>query len=197
MTRTSISSLRPPAIPNGELRAAALAALSALKNDDRVFALMTNALRDPYPGVRVSALAGLSGSGRVIAAPAIADMATGPWAFHHESFPVGCRRRQAATHHSGQSRVDHAGFRGADDVGGSDRLLGVAEITLHFGRRRGGEQLLVERGVDVDYVTVCRWVQRFSPLSSHGPSVDTNGYVTAGANDEPSKQASNVTGPHR
>ncbi|MEV0810605.1 hypothetical protein [Micromonospora sp. NPDC050200] len=29
---------------------------------------------------------------------------------------------------------------------------------------RDVEELLVERGVEVDHVTVCRWVQRFSPL---------------------------------
>jgi IS6 family transposase len=26
------------------------------------------------------------------------------------------------------------------------------------------EELLAERGVEVDHVTVCRWVQRFAPL---------------------------------
>jgi HEAT repeat protein len=64
--------------PDGELRATALGALSSLKDDDRACALMTDALRDPYPGVRVSALAGLGYSGRVSAVPAIADMATDP-----------------------------------------------------------------------------------------------------------------------
>lgn len=29
---------------------------------------------------------------------------------------------------------------------------------------RDGEELLVERGVQVDHVTVYRWVQRFTPL---------------------------------
>ncbi|GAA4263559.1 hypothetical protein GCM10022255_109200 [Dactylosporangium darangshiense] len=29
---------------------------------------------------------------------------------------------------------------------------------------RDGEELLVERGMEVDHVTVCRWVQRFTPL---------------------------------
>jgi len=29
---------------------------------------------------------------------------------------------------------------------------------------RDVEELLAERGIDVDHVTVCRWLQRFTPL---------------------------------
>jgi transposase, IS6 family len=36
---------------------------------------------------------------------------------------------------------------------------------LHFGLSpRDVEELLAERGVEVDHVTVYRWVQRFTPL---------------------------------
>jgi transposase-like protein len=36
---------------------------------------------------------------------------------------------------------------------------------LRFGlSHRDVEELLAERGIDVDYVTVYRWVQRFTPL---------------------------------
>jgi transposase, IS6 family len=36
---------------------------------------------------------------------------------------------------------------------------------LRFGlSHRDVEELLVERGVDVDHVTIYRWVQRFTPL---------------------------------
>ncbi|MCP3910823.1 MAG: IS6 family transposase, partial [Actinomycetia bacterium] len=36
---------------------------------------------------------------------------------------------------------------------------------LRFGLSyRGVEELLAERGIDVDHVTVYRWVQRFTPL---------------------------------
>ena len=36
---------------------------------------------------------------------------------------------------------------------------------LRFGLSyRDVEELLAERGIEVDHVTVCRWVQQFTPL---------------------------------
>jgi hypothetical protein len=38
-------------------------------------------------------------------------------------------------------------------------------LVLRFGLSyRDVEELLAERGIGVDHVTVCRWVQRFTPL---------------------------------
>jgi transposase, IS6 family len=34
---------------------------------------------------------------------------------------------------------------------------------------RDVEELLAERGIQVDHVTIYRWVQRFSPRGDHGP----------------------------
>jgi transposase-like protein len=44
---------------------------------------------------------------------------------------------------------------------------------LRFGLSyRDGEELLAERGIQVDHVTVYRWVQRFTPLliDAHDPA---------------------------
>ena len=41
---------------------------------------------------------------------------------------------------------------------------------LRFGLSyRDVEELLAERGIEVDHVTVFRWVQRFTPLFAHDP----------------------------
>ena len=53
-----------------------------------------------------------------------------------------------------------AGFRFAPDV-----ILKAVRWYLRFGLSyRDVEELLAERGVEVDHVTIYRWVQRFTPL---------------------------------
>jgi transposase-like protein len=52
---------------------------------------------------------------------------------------------------------------------------------LRFGRsHRDVEELLIERGVAVDHVTVYRWVQRFTPLLPRPLDPAASGSVTAG-----------------
>ena len=53
-----------------------------------------------------------------------------------------------------------AGFRYPPDV----IVLAVRWYLRYNLSYRDVEELLVERGVDVDHVTVFRWVQRFTPL---------------------------------
>src|SRR3954452_24446642 len=53
-----------------------------------------------------------------------------------------------------------AGFRFPPDV-----ILLAVRWYLRYGLSyRDVEELLAERGVDVDHVTIYRWVQRFTPL---------------------------------
>src|SRR5881628_1455201 len=53
-----------------------------------------------------------------------------------------------------------AGFRFPSDV-----IMLAVRWYLRFGLSyRDVEELLAERGIDVDHVTVFRWVQRFTPL---------------------------------
>jgi transposase-like protein len=47
---------------------------------------------------------------------------------------------------------------------GSERVIAVVRWYLRFGLSyRDVEELLAERGIEVDHVTVFRWVQRFTP----------------------------------
>src|SRR3954452_246555 len=58
------------------------------------------------------------------------------------------------------SRSGFAGFRFPPDV-----IVLAVRWYLRFGLSyRDVEELLAERGVDVDHVTIYRWVQRFTPL---------------------------------
>jgi transposase-like protein len=58
------------------------------------------------------------------------------------------------------SRSAFAGFRFPADV-----IVLAVRWYLRFGLSyRDAEELLTERGIKVDHVTVCRWVQRFTPL---------------------------------
>ena len=53
---------------------------------------------------------------------------------------------------------------------------------LRFGLSyRDVEELLAERGIDVDHVTIYRWVQRFTPSSSTPPARAGMPPVTAGS----------------
>ena len=57
-------------------------------------------------------------------------------------------------------RSAFAGFRFPPDV-----IVVAVRWYLRFGLSyRDVEELLAERGVDVDHVTIYRWVQRFTPL---------------------------------
>jgi transposase, IS6 family len=65
------------------------------------------------------------------------------------------RPRPAAT-----ARSAFAGFRSPPDV-----IVLAVRWYLRYGLSyRDVEELLVERGVEVDHVTVYRWVLRFTPL---------------------------------
>jgi transposase, IS6 family len=57
-------------------------------------------------------------------------------------------------------RSDFAGFRFPPDV-----IVVAVHWYLRFGLSyRDVEELLSERGIEVDHVTIYRWVQRFTPL---------------------------------
>jgi transposase-like protein len=57
-------------------------------------------------------------------------------------------------------RSTFAGFRFPSDV-----IVLAVRWYLRFGLSyRDVEELLAERGIEVDHVTVYRWVQRFTPL---------------------------------
>jgi IS6 family transposase len=58
------------------------------------------------------------------------------------------------------TRSAFAGFRFPADV-----IMIAVRWYLRFGLSyRDVEELLTERGVEVDHVTIYRWVQRFTPL---------------------------------
>jgi len=57
-------------------------------------------------------------------------------------------------------RSSFAGFRFPPDV----IVIAVRWYLRHSLSYRDVEELLAERGVTVDHVSVCRWVQRFTPL---------------------------------
>jgi IS6 family transposase len=58
------------------------------------------------------------------------------------------------------TRSAFAGFRFPPDV-----IVLATRWYLRFGLSyRDVEELLVERGIEVDHVTIYRWVQRFTPL---------------------------------
>jgi len=64
------------------------------------------------------------------------------------------------THRQAPPRSAFAGFRFPPEV-----IVLAVRWYLRFGLSyRDVEELLAERGIDVDHVTVHRWVQRFTPL---------------------------------
>jgi hypothetical protein len=74
-----------------------------------------------------------------------------------EGFAVKRHRRPPS---SSVDRSALAGFRFPPEV-----IMLAVRWYLRFGLSyRDLEELLAERGVDVDHVTVYRWVQRFTPL---------------------------------
>jgi transposase, IS6 family len=57
---------------------------------------------------------------------------------------------------------------------------------LRFGLSyRDVEELLAERGIDVDHVTVHRWVQRFTSLLADAAGSAGTGSATAGMSTRP------------
>jgi transposase-like protein len=61
---------------------------------------------------------------------------------------------------------------------------------LRFGLSyRDVEELLVERGIEVDHVTVYRWVQRFTPLLAEAAQPCRHAVVTAGRSTRPTSRS--------
>ena len=80
------------------------------------------------------------------------------------------------SHRSTPPRSVFAGFRFPCDV-----IVLAVRWYLRFGLSyRDVEELLAERGVEVDHVTVYRWVQRFTPYSPTPPSRADTPSATAG-----------------
>jgi transposase-like protein len=77
------------------------------------------------------------------------------WIEQDEPVRLSTRR-----HPTSASRFAFAGFRFPAEV-----ITVAVRSYLRYGLSfRDVEELLAERGVQVDYVTVYRWVQRFTPL---------------------------------
>jgi IS6 family transposase len=73
-------------------------------------------------------------------------------------------------------RSAFAGFRFPPDV-----IVLAVRWYLRFGLSyRDVEELLAERGVEVDHVTIYRWVQRFTPYSPTLPGPAGMPSATAG-----------------
>jgi transposase, IS6 family len=73
-------------------------------------------------------------------------------------------------------RSAFAGFRYPSEV-----IVLAVRWYLRFGLSyRDLEELLAERGVEVDHVTIYRWVQRFTPLLSTPPGRVGTPSATAG-----------------
>jgi transposase-like protein len=70
-----------------------------------------------------------------------------------------------------------AGFRFPSDV----IVVAVRWYLRYNLSYRDVEELLVERGVEVDHVTVYRWVQRFTPLLPTPPASLAIHLVTGGS----------------
>jgi hypothetical protein len=78
-----------------------------------------------------------------------------------------------------------AGFRFPPDV-----IVLAVRWYLRFGLSyRDVEELLAERGIDVDHVTVHRWVRRFAPLLSTRPDSADTGSGTAGTWTRPTSKS--------
>jgi IS6 family transposase len=73
-------------------------------------------------------------------------------------------------------RSAFAGFRYPCDV-----IVLAVGWYLRFGLSyRDVEELLAERGIEVDHVTIYRWVQRFTPLLARLPGPAGTPSATAG-----------------
>jgi transposase, IS6 family len=84
--------------------------------------------------------------------------------------------RRRRTRQAPLPRSAFAGFRFPCDV-----IVLAVRWYLRFGLSyRDVEELLAERGVEVDHVTVYRWVQRFTPYSPTLPGPADTPSATAG-----------------
>jgi len=80
---------------------------------------------------------------------------------------VGQMRRRSARVPA--PRSSFAGFRFPPDV-----IMVAVRWYLRYGLSyRDVEELLAERGITVDHVTIYRWMQRFTSLVIDGPAVPT------------------------
>jgi transposase, IS6 family len=71
-----------------------------------------------------------------------------------------CRHENSSPSPGSTACSAFTGFRFPPDV-----IVVAARWYLRFGLSyRDVEELLAERGVEVDHVTIYRWVQRFTPL---------------------------------
>ena len=78
-------------------------------------------------------------------------------------------------------RSEFRGFRFSPDV-----IAVSVRWYLRYGvSYRDVEELLAERGVFVDHVTVYRWVQRFTPRSWTPPGLAGTRPATAGSSTRP------------
>ena len=78
-------------------------------------------------------------------------------------------------------RSAFAGFRFPPDV-----IVLAVRWYLRFDLSyRDVEELLAERGIEVDHVTVYRWVQRFTPLLADAARPCRHAAVTAGSSTRP------------
>ena len=77
-------------------------------------------------------------------------------------------------------RSSFAGFRFPAEV-----ILVAVRWYLRYGLSyRDVEELLAERGIEVDHVTIYRWVQRFTPLLADAATRITSAGRRNPANDE-------------
>ena len=79
------------------------------------------------------------------------------------------------------ARSAFAGFRFPPEV-----IVVAVRWYLRFGLSyRDVEELLAERGIEVDHVTVYRWVQRFTPLLADAARFCRHAVVTGGSSTRP------------
>ena len=81
------------------------------------------------------------------------------WSIGHDCKAVGMKRRRSFPAVQ-LNRSSFAGYRFPPDV-----IVLAVRWYLRFGLSyRDVEELLAERGIEVDHVTLYRWVQHFTPL---------------------------------
>ena len=82
-------------------------------------------------------------------------------------------------------RSAFAGFRFPPEV-----ITVAVSCYLRYGLSyRDMEELLAERGVEIDHVTVYRWVQRFTPLLPTPPAHSGMPRATAGSSTRPTSRS--------